>query len=427
MNVAIRWVWLVLVLQACGDDGSIGGDGGLGDDAAVVDAAIDAAGVPFVCPISGTPPVCGATTAPTTPAAGGTCNPLTQTGCAVGEKCTWIIDQASPTIGHTGCAPDGTEPVGCACTRGTAGATGYDDCAKGSTCVSGTCKQICDDQGGAPMCGTGYACTGYQDVFDIGGTRVAGLCDATCDPLTQCTSVSPTPTACGATNPAMPTRGCYGISSYSCAVAVVTSPLLTDRMIPRGSSSGAAYLNGCAPGFIPMFYSMTGSTQVLCTGFCAALEIDNTPAHAGNSKGDASAPGKLPDKAQAFIGDATCDIGKKGSEATSTCKFIWPFLEDPNGGGILPEFQATGLVDKLGVCFATAHFLYDSNADAMPDAPYPACNTLPPRSAATPGDFDDAADFGCQKLANSALVGPALQDIRVGLRESVPLYRHTFD
>src|SRR5665647_3989718 len=156
---------------------------------------------------------------------------------------------------------------------------------------------------------------------------------------------------------------------------------------------------------------MTGSTQVLCTGFCAALEIDNTPAHAANSKGDATAPAKLPLKDKPYTGDGTCDIGKKGSVASSTCKFMWPYLIDSGSGTIDPKFLATGLVDKLGVCIANANFMYDSNTDGTPDTTYPACDTLPPKSAATTGNFDDAADWGCQKMSNSARVAPPIMAV----------------
>lgn len=419
MNVGIRIVCLGLVLQACGDNHLTPLDASI--DANTIDAAV----VAFECPKSGTPPMCAATVAPTTPATNAAgCNPLAQTGCNAGEKCTWLIDQLNPAAGHIGCAPDGTIAVGCACSLGIPGATGYDDCGKGATCLAGVCKKICDEQGGAPTCGTGFACSNYQSVFQTGGVSAAGLCDVTCDPLTQCTSVSQTPNACGSMNAASPNRGCYGIASYSCSTAVAASLTLTDRMVPRTSTSGAPFLNGCAPGYTPLFYSMTGSTQVLCAGFCAALEIDNTPSHVGNSKGDPTAPAKLPMKDQPFTGDGTCEIGNKGSEASSTCKFIWPFLTDGNGA-VEPDFLATGLLDRLGVCFANDHFMYDSNGDTVPDKPNPACSTLPPQSVLTPGNFDDAADFGCQRMANTARVAPALYDIHIGLRESIALVRHT--
>ena len=51
-----------------------------------------------------------------------TCNPLMQTGCNAGEKCTWIIDATDPQyVGHVGCVMDGTKNVGDACTFGAAG------------------------------------------------------------------------------------------------------------------------------------------------------------------------------------------------------------------------------------------------------------------------------------------------------------------
>src|SRR5690349_21667956 len=57
------------------------------------------------------------------------CNVLQQTGCMPNEKCTWIIDQATPTrLGHIGCAPQGDKAVGAGCTRNAPGPMGWDDC-----------------------------------------------------------------------------------------------------------------------------------------------------------------------------------------------------------------------------------------------------------------------------------------------------------
>ncbi|MBL0220991.1 MAG: hypothetical protein IPQ07_44865 [Myxococcales bacterium] len=39
------------------------------------------------------------------------------------------------------------------------------------------------------------------------------------------------------------------------------------------------------------------------------------------------------------------------------------------------------------------------------DATQPDCATPPPRSAATTGNYDDAADFGCQLLSHSMVAG----------------------
>src|ERR1051325_3514687 len=56
------------------------------------------------------------------------CNVLTQMGCAADQKCTWVIDQSGPpSVGHVGCAPDGTGTAGMACTY-TMPPNGADNC-----------------------------------------------------------------------------------------------------------------------------------------------------------------------------------------------------------------------------------------------------------------------------------------------------------
>ena len=65
----------------------------------------------------------------------GACNPLTQTGCGRPRSAPGSSTQTMPQyVGHIGCVPDGTANIGEACTFGTAGAIGYDDCAKGGVC-----------------------------------------------------------------------------------------------------------------------------------------------------------------------------------------------------------------------------------------------------------------------------------------------------
>ena len=413
-------IWLgVVVLSACGGGAGAPTDAALPDTPLVIDA-------PFVTLVD----------APNDSAPGSPCNPLTQAACNVGEKCTWINDQDNPPIGHSGCAPDPGAAgiaIGSLCVEGPAGPMGYDNCVKGSVCLSGVCKQICDIMGGAPTCDQNHTCTRYADLFEVGGTTLAGVCDPGCDPLTQNVLVGTTPFACGSTDPSMPTSGCYGYDKYSCAPAGASVYSLTDRQPPRTNSAGNPYLNGCAPGFIPFFYEMTGSTMTLCTGFCAALEIDNTPAHVGNSKGNASAPAKLPTSPGPLAGDGTCDIGKKGSHVSSTCKFIWPYVADRTTGLLPPQFELGPHLDTLGVCQAIAFFQYDSDGNQTPDMPFPDCSTLPPH---VPGDLvsnNDAADWGCQKYSNSQFLSsgkvrnPALSDIRIGGGSPVPMLRHTFD
>ncbi|HEY4183261.1 MAG TPA: hypothetical protein VGM90_40840 [Kofleriaceae bacterium] len=329
----------------------------------------------------------------------GACNPLAQTGCNAGEKCTWIEDQDNPPVGHIGCAVVGSVPLGGACADSMSSVG--DDCVKGSYCLNGTCKQVCDLGGAAPSCGSQGVCQEYSGLFDSSGSAYAGVCELSCDPLTQRVG---TTEACGSPTPSTPTKGCYGYGEFSCAPVPANTLTRTDRQAPSTNASGNPYLNGCAPGFIPFFYDQTGSTVTLCSGTCAALEIDNTAAHSGNQLGSATALGKLPTGSTAVAGNSTCATGKKGSLPSSTCVFMWTYVEDDNGD--LPA-AFTPWADKLGVCMAISQFKYDANGDGTAETPYPACATLPPRSAATPGDFDDAADFGCQLLSHSQLVGNA--------------------
>lgn len=368
----------------------------------------------------------------------GVCNPLGAAGsqgCNAGEKCTWINDQDNPPIGHVGCAPDGTLDIGAACTDPVAGPMGWDDCKVGGVCLSGECKQICDHQGGTPACDANHSCTRYADFFEAGGVAVAGVCDPACDPLTQELKVGTNTAACGSTTaPEMPNKGCYGYDDYSCAPAGATQLTLTDRMPPRTNASGNPYLNGCAPGFIPLFYEMTGSTVTLCSGFCSALEVDNTTigtlTPADRDDGDATALGKLPTSPAPVAGDATCGALKKGSRPSSTCRFMWPYLIDDTTGELPVAFDMN-YKDTMGVCMAIEYFQYDTNNDMMPDAPYPSCTILPRRSTATTGDADDAADWGCQKLENSMFastgkpsVNSSLRDVRMPKQSEMEIVRH---
>ena len=114
------------------------------------------------------------------------CNVLTQTGCAVGQKCQWVFDQTTPTpLGHITCVPDGTVPVAGSCTYGpivtpdpgSCVSGSYDTCAGGGQCWNGTCEAICDPHGGAPGCGSGQSCVTHDGLFGDYGPPVAGVCE----------------------------------------------------------------------------------------------------------------------------------------------------------------------------------------------------------------------------------------------------------
>ncbi len=250
-------------------------------------------------------------------------------------------------------------------------------------CADGVCRATCELHSGVPTCDRATTCVPRDDLaLDVG----TGVCEPICDPLTQCTRTSDRPEACGSLDTAAPDRGCVGVAEFTCRAVTSTA---TDREPP---TTGA-----CAPGYVALLSDTTGSSRLVCAGLCAALEVDNTAAHANNALGDPTAAGKLVDQPTARVGDATCAIGAKGSDASSTCRFLWPLLEER---GAIPASYALRYLDTLGICVSIASYRYDSDGDGTLDAPYPSCTTLPPRSAQTPGRYDDAYDWGCQKRAS---------------------------
>jgi hypothetical protein len=109
------------------------------------------------------------------------CNPVSQTGCARGEKCAVRLVDPGTGAGNLACVPDGALALGEVCPEPTqVGA--WDDCERGGACYDGTCLSICttvNDQ-----CPIGK-CT---ETFDGDGNRLPiDLCigTAVCDPLLQ--------------------------------------------------------------------------------------------------------------------------------------------------------------------------------------------------------------------------------------------------
>src|SRR5690348_14415690 len=85
---------------------------------------------------------------PDAPSFGAPCDILTQTGCAAGDRCGWIVDGTSPPAGHIGCVPTGAAALGSACTLASMGSAMYDDCGSGAVCEASLCKPVCDTAGG---------------------------------------------------------------------------------------------------------------------------------------------------------------------------------------------------------------------------------------------------------------------------------------
>jgi len=365
------------------------------------------------------------------------CNPLMQSGCLAGEKCGWIIDQAgtatTASIGHIGCAATGAIAVGGQCMTGAGGmgATGADNCVGNAACVSGECKLICDPNLGAPMCDANHSCSQYQNLFVNSGTTVAGVCDPSCDPLTQELKVGTPSAACGSPDPTKPTKGCYGYDDFSCSnTGVNSNPAslayldLTDRTMPRGE-----FLNSCAPGFLRLWYESETVMVGKCAGYCAVLPIDNTSAHSGNGLGSTAALAKLPKEAAAAAGNGTCGPTKKGSISggDQMCVHFWTVAADDATGEIPATFEP--YITTLGACFSYTQFKYDNDGSAQtPDVVQPNCNTLPPTSPDTMMPWLGAYYFGCQPpmmafTGKKHELAPSLRDLRPALKEQ-ELRRH---
>jgi hypothetical protein len=102
------------------------------------------------------------------------CDPLQQTGCEGGARCTWIIGEGG--AGSTACAPGGTVGTGGACTHD---ADGVDDCEGGNICTFGKCTAICDVDAASGDCACLRLGGWFADRDDV------GACVPECDPVAQ--------------------------------------------------------------------------------------------------------------------------------------------------------------------------------------------------------------------------------------------------
>ncbi len=320
-----------------------------GDGPPMVDAMTDA------MPIDAEPP----------DAFAGPCDPLNQTGCGGGEKCTWITIDSANGIGDVGCVPDGTIAIAGACTRGADGmTTGFDDCVGGTYCVSGQCEAICNTS--PDSCPATGKCTMYSGVFPSGSN--VGMCDFTCDPVTQRRLID-NATSCGAISPAV--KGCYKIDEGKAICATTPSAAQTQTQDETAYNwPSAVFINGCAPGFQGLLRSDTQPTSpIICVAFCRPAEtyVGNT-ANAGGQVGS---------------GYTCADRGASGQE----CHFFH-FVEDP----------ANPADNGIGFCWKPENYVGDwDNDPGTADTGYPRCSTL--SNTDTDGDsIPQHIEYGCAPI-----------------------------
>jgi hypothetical protein len=364
---------------------------------------------------------------------GDACNVLAQTGCAANEKCSWIHDATTPTpLGHVGCAPNGTVAVSGTCMYGPDGAMGYDNCLGGLVCQSGKCKTICDPAGGTPMCPAMFGCGTYEGLFGPVGQPVsAGVCDPSCAPLVDndfLGSGSKPGTACP--NNGSSVTGCYGYPAtshptrWSCTREVAANHNIVHRnncTTANGcaNSAGNPYLNGCASGYIPLLYDMSGSTVVDCIAIC---EPGNT--YMGNVATQYP-DGKSPNRCRAI----TDRRGTFNPTATTTvngehCAFSWDFEIDTMGA-----FHRSPTSDTVGFCLNHNLYKYDSNHNGMIDAGdmtgWPLCASLPKNGVGSgSAHVFGADDFACvdTTAAGLPLNGKAQFENHALIERPRPLY-----
>jgi hypothetical protein len=335
------------------------------------------------------------------------CNPLSQAGCNAGEKCTWLLDALMPQyVGHVGCAVDGAAGVGDACMYGAPGAQGYDNCAKGLVCGNyaggaGTCKTVCDPQGGNPTCGATHVCVTYAGLFSTGATTPpsGGVCDLACDPLADNdydgsgSALGRTGTTCGSAL----TSGCYGYPSFgrapgtgwSCGGdvnAAVAQPTGLRHRVQCTEANGCAdpgptlYVNSCNQGYIPLLRESVTVSTAICVAICKPMNcfMGNCGSNNDNRLGAA------PHRCNPIDRIGTFAIG----QAEEHCQYLWVREIDQMG-----NFLRSATSDTVGFCYDHSKYQYDSDGNNMPDTPLPACATLPDGFGS--GSAFGAADLGC--------------------------------
>jgi hypothetical protein len=389
------------------------------------------------------------------------CNVLAQTGCATGQKCTWIIDQAdtSSSTGHIGCAPAGAMAVGASCTRNPPGATGYDDCVAGDYCFgpdtggAGKCKQICDIAGGAPTCPSMFACSQYDGLFGPSGMTVAaGVCDPTCNPLTDnnllgTTGNNQTTFACGSGGSAsgsgfIQTMGCYGYadngsfggSKWTCTHQLNptryhrqpcgTTVATGDSQVCSPDGMGG-YINGCAAGYEPVFKDSEGSTQIDCVALCAPITCKNdgtgttsTPNCGTGGNYIRGNPVGGHECATANLHYATftpTQITATPSGASTNgeqCFYSWMFEIDMSGSA-----HPSPTSETVGFCVDHSKYLgYDPSGGSGSGSAWPRCDLLGVGSNNAYGVGSgnmDAFSIGCVDMATARAAGDIAFDGKV--------------
>jgi hypothetical protein len=198
------------------------------------------------------------------------CDPVTQQGCAEGEKCAQLtVDLGPPILDRTDCVPNGSVAIGGACTDGEPGdTTGFDDCAaapnQGAACVNNVCRQICNSGAATPTCGDEFSCARIADLLDDVMGGLLGVCDPVCDPVLQDCPIEGEACYLDPTNPE---------GKATCAGIPPESVGLTQGQPCFGPTDSSCFLNGCDKGFHPQIRTFTVQPEKApCIAYCQPVD-----------------------------------------------------------------------------------------------------------------------------------------------------------
>jgi len=362
-----------------------------------------------------------------------TCNPLTQAGCAAGEKCTWLLDALMPQyVGHVGCVADGTGAAGDSCTFGAPGTTGFDNCKKGLVCGNyrgGTdvCKTICDQAGGMPDCGSTHVCVTYSDLFSTGDTTpaAAGVCDLACDPFADNdfdgsgTQSMKTASTCGGSA----ASGCYGYPSLGTPPATgwsCTHDINNDVAQDTGGfrhrvectvenkCAGMGlkiYVNSCNQGYLPLLRESTMVSTTICVAMCKPLDCYLGNCGAGNPP--VNMIGQAPNRCNGIDRIPSGNFAAQNDAAWNArsgehCQYLWHDEID-----MMNNYLPSPTSDTMGFCFDHMQYQFDSNGDNMADKTLPPCSILASGfgSGSDPSmlNYWGAADLGCESTTSAGI------------------------
>ncbi len=341
------------------------------------------------------------------------CDPLAppgQQGCQPGQKCGWNVLAETPEhVGRRTCMPEGTVPLGGACTIGPPGdTTGFDDCIGGGTCIDGVCKDNCGFGGGAnEPCPAGQACTHYAGVWADGDNDpFYGACSPTCNPVTQ---LRPDGSTCG------PGQGCYLLVSATTTDAVCAGAGTLGHGV---AITGQAFANSCLPGHQPRRASPT-SMAVECGALCDIADVFVT------NPDDAEAGARPAPRPAAQV----TNFDLEGGRPPFTCasKGAAPPADPAAGEGCRywwarePFDALSPYSNAVGWCFAHARFSFDSDGDMTPDAPFPRCTAVSGADKVPPlanPPASDAIYFWCHALP--AMLRTSVAEVKRSLAAREP-------